>query len=149
MTLACCNFVCNLIRGNRTVLGVSKGTICSMLAPGYALRGDAANGSPLCTRALRKESRDIFYLMQLMLVSMLIAVGTLLPAAVNETWKQVLIIAVVASFVVAAVSIIVSLTKIFHVDAANDQGQLQLGGRDLEKIGLMPSGESNSSALGD
>ena len=138
-------FFCGVSTG-AGLLAVSKGTICSMLAPGHALRGDTANGSPLCTGPLRKESRDIFYLMQTMLVSMLIAVGTMLPAAVNETWKQVLIIVVVAGFVFAAVSIIVSLTKTFHVDAPHDQGHLRLSGHDLERIGLMPPGGTISSA---
>ena len=138
-------FFCGVSAG-AGLLGVSKGTICSMLAPGHALRGDTTNGSPLCTTPLRKESRDIFYLMQTMLVSMLIAVGTMLPAAVNETWKQVLIIVVVAGFVVVAVGIIVRLTKTFHVDAPRDQGHQRIGGHDLEKIGLMPQGGPSSSA---
>ena len=77
---------------------------------------------------------------------MLIAVGTMLPAAVNETWKQVLIIVVVAGFVVVAVGIIVRLTKTFHVDAPRDQGHQRIAGHDLEKIGLMPQGGPSSSA---
>ena len=76
-----CIYFCCISQG-AGLIAVTKSSLCSMLAPGYALRADGAMSlpSPLCAGPLRQESREIFYLQMIMIGAALLSVCSLLVA---------------------------------------------------------------------